>query len=254
MSFIIYNGESFVGINDNNTLTCSANYYQAKRFAKKKAAFNTAMRQKRINGRKWVILDNSKTTLSSINIDFFNACKDLEAADFIVPVKYISDKYLNMEELDDSLLEKEKEYYLTYNKFSSCVLVNTACVIIDNFYIYLAALELGVETIPCVIEPNFYKYLEKEVQRKHDERVSIRKKVFESANGKCLMCGKELQMDNPKEIDTYMTIDHIFPKSKGGKDDVNNYQCLCQKCNRIKGDIVTPYNNLLETDLLKECI
>ena len=32
-----------------------------------------------------------------------------------------------------------------------------------------------------------------------------------------------------------MTKDHILAKSKGGKDEIDNYQCLCEKCNGKKG-------------------
>lgn len=39
--------------------------------------------------------------------------------------------------------------------------------------------------------------------------------------------------------DHYMyTIDHVHPRSKGGKNELSNYQLLCKKCNEIKGDKV----------------
>ena len=38
--------------------------------------------------------------------------------------------------------------------------------------------------------------------------------------------------------DVLMTIDHIHPKAKGGKDRVENYQPMCIVCNSIKGSDV----------------
>jgi len=35
-----------------------------------------------------------------------------------------------------------------------------------------------------------------------------------------------------------MTQDHIFPRSKGGKDDLNNLQTMCVECNLLKSDNV----------------
>lgn len=33
-----------------------------------------------------------------------------------------------------------------------------------------------------------------------------------------------------------MTKDHILPKSKGGKDHIDNYQTMCSPCNGAKGN------------------
>lgn len=44
---------------------------------------------------------------------------------------------------------------------------------------------------------------------------------------------------NGKEV--LMTKDHIIPKSKGGKNILDNYQCMCVNCNCKKGSTL-PYS------------
>lgn len=36
--------------------------------------------------------------------------------------------------------------------------------------------------------------------------------------------------------DVLMTIDHVFPKSKGGEDNIKNYEPMCKVCNEKKAD------------------
>lgn len=38
--------------------------------------------------------------------------------------------------------------------------------------------------------------------------------------------------ENGKEV--LMTKDHIIPKSKGGANDISNYQTMCKRCNEAK--------------------
>lgn len=43
-----------------------------------------------------------------------------------------------------------------------------------------------------------------------------------------------------------MTKDHIIPKSKGGKNEESNYQCLCTYCNNLKSHFHLPLEALKE--------
>lgn len=56
---------------------------------------------------------------------------------------------------------------------------------------------------------------------------SVRFTVLSRARGRCELCG----ISNEEKM---LEVDHIFPKSLGGKDDLSNYQALCYSCNAAK--------------------
>jgi hypothetical protein len=61
-------------------------------------------------------------------------------------------------------------------------------------------------------------------QRKPIPR-EVRAEVFERDGYACTLCGS----------DVALTLDHVFPWSLGGEDDVDNLRLLCQSCNSRKG-------------------
>lgn len=59
---------------------------------------------------------------------------------------------------------------------------------------------------------------------------SLRFLVLRSAGGRCALCGitaKERPLD----------VDHIIPRSRGGKTELANLQAMCSKCNRSKRNL-----------------
>ena len=58
---------------------------------------------------------------------------------------------------------------------------------------------------------------------------STRYQVLKNANGKCLLCGVPA-------TDAVLHVDHIIPRSKGGTNDIENLQCLCEQCNLGKSN------------------
>jgi 5-methylcytosine-specific restriction endonuclease McrA len=58
----------------------------------------------------------------------------------------------------------------------------------------------------------------------------IRFEVFKRDGFQCAYCGK-----TPPQVT--LEVDHVDPKSKGGKDDINNLITACFDCNRGKRNI-----------------
>ncbi len=55
-----------------------------------------------------------------------------------------------------------------------------------------------------------------------------KRNVFIRDEFQCQYCGKE-NLKNPE-------LEHVIPKSKGGKNTFENCVCTCKECNRKKGD------------------
>jgi len=53
-----------------------------------------------------------------------------------------------------------------------------------------------------------------------------RNRIYKRDNHTCVYCGSTRQL----------TLDHVIPKSKGGKNDWNNLVTSCQKCNLKKSN------------------
>lgn len=59
-------------------------------------------------------------------------------------------------------------------------------------------------------------------------RVS-RKGLYERDDGKCCYCGTEIKLSE-------MTVEHVYPESKGGLNTWDNLRACCHDCNHEKGD------------------
>ena len=58
---------------------------------------------------------------------------------------------------------------------------------------------------------------------------SLRYRVLKDSGGRCGLCGAT---KNERPLD----VDHIVPRSRGGRTEYSNLQVLCSKCNRSKGN------------------
>lgn len=69
----------------------------------------------------------------------------------------------------------------------------------------------------------------KSINRNRRKRTNLIKRLAKRDGGrKCSYCKKELEVK-------YCTIDHVIPRSRGGKDSFENYVIACHPCNNGKG-------------------
>jgi len=88
--------------------------------------------------------------------------------------------------------------------------------------------------LPSVIRLNFYVHL------KYRDIVLNRRNILKRDDYRCQYCAKQA---------TPLTIDHIVPKNKGGKDSWENLVAACSKCNTRKGDTLLKH---MDMKLLKK--
>jgi len=77
--------------------------------------------------------------------------------------------------------------------------------------------------LPSVIRLLTYKYIPIRMQ------ILSRKNILNRDRNTCQYC---MKVFSPKKL----TLDHIYPKSKGGKSSWSNLVTACGECNRKKGD------------------
>lgn len=76
----------------------------------------------------------------------------------------------------------------------------------------------------------------------------LRLRLLKEAKGRCALCGCTKD-DRPLDID------HIIPRSRGGKTEYANLQVLCSKCNRTKGNKeAADYRRMIGSDSKDGCV
>lgn len=86
-----------------------------------------------------------------------------------------------------------------------------------------------IKTSSSVIQvPKVLRLINNYIGKKHKVRLS-RKNLFERDDYTCQYCGRRLAASQ-------LSIDHVIPKSKGGKTHWTNVVAACHKCNTKKAN------------------
>lgn len=84
----------------------------------------------------------------------------------------------------------------------------------------------GEYRVPSIVIRTHYIDIRKRKEKSGSKRLSI----YRRDNFHCMYCGKRIT-DLSK-----LTLDHIYPKSRGGKNTPDNLVTSCKPCNHTKGD------------------
>lgn len=82
-----------------------------------------------------------------------------------------------------------------------------------------------------LIHNKVIKHIKKKIRKRTTRllRNARYKKLFDAQHELCYLCEKPLSVYD-------CTIDHVLPRSKGGKNSLRNILLVHSKCNHIKGD------------------
>lgn len=64
-----------------------------------------------------------------------------------------------------------------------------------------------------------------------EDKKQMRKEIIAESKNVCYICSDVIPEGQPP------TIDHVFPKSRGGEDTKDNQKCCCKRCNDAKGNL-----------------
>lgn len=135
------------------------------------------------------------------------------------------------EKIDNSML-----YYMEHGALKSNIVVTQKGMLIDGYCSYIVAVVCGISSVQCEINTKRVRNSLGGKGRTINNRQHKRRILYNRQDGKCTLCGRQLQIDDCTSVEDYLTLDHILPVSKGGSNGLMNLQGLCRHCNYQKQD------------------
>lgn len=128
--------------------------------------------------------------------------------------------------MEASLTERQKEFLAAYRETKATAKAATVLGVAEDTartQLRNIARKLGFTCIKQIIATELDQGQKKATA---SELMGLLKKQ----EFKCALSGRKLKPDGSQ-------LDHVFPKSKGGSDDVSNLQWVTTKINRMKGSM-----------------
>jgi hypothetical protein len=156
--------------------------------------------------------------LVQLKIYLLNFHRNLHFPIDILGINEIINSFVIFYPIYDSLIRIAKGEEPIFDKLTSMLKYKDIIGSIES-------IEKGMDLEKKITQEEENIILSKNIDDKNIVKAGIRWQVFERDNFKCVACGKSA-------IDgAILHVDHILPRSKGGKDIMDNYQTLCHLCN-----------------------
>ena len=82
------------------------------------------------------------------------------------------------------------------------------------------------------------------------KRAWLRTRCAEAQNWKCCYCGEEMNLSAHSK--KRVTLEHVLPRSMGGKDEYDNCAAACYRCNNRRENKLLNPDYTIPTDFLKK--
>lgn len=140
-------------------------------------------------------------------------------------------------------------YYFEHGNLKSNITVTQKGMLLDGYCDYIVAVVCGMDTVECTLNMDIIRRDLRTGNRKIKKSSNKRKILYQRQSGKCALCGKQLQIDDNKDMKNYLTFDHIIPVCRGGSNSLTNLQGLCWRCNHVK-DNALEYGSDAENNMV----
>lgn len=225
------------------------NKQHAKTISKREQAFIESL----INsGYDYEYVDGYKNNISPVNlrckkcgeIVTFNASFVRKGLPALCPC--CIQKKKEMDHLRNRLIKAIKGLYMQEKKKSRQKVQDEKIKIRECLECGTEFITNNKKTLCCTPEcTNRRQNRLKEINRRHklkengkvDYSISLHR-LIKKHNGKCGICGRKVDIKADPNSDTYPSIDHVFPVSKGGTHTWDNVQLAHRGCNTLKRDSV----------------
>ncbi len=135
-------------------------------------------------------------------------------------------------------------YYLEHGKLKSAIQVTQKGMLLDGYCDYIVAVACGMDKLECEVSTDIVNRHMRTKNRNIKKRPNKRKILYQRQDGKCAICGKQLQIEDNTSREDYLTFDHIIPVCRGGSNGLMNLQGLCWKCNHDKDSVLDGVSNM----------